>query len=133
QRDDVDRLRQGFEFRLPNDPITPALILAIMEIEAWFLAEYSHFLRIHPKLSTERIRREFDFDPANDDMALRDRPAEDLENIYFLEAIPYHKTREHVGRTVNSLDFSIIQNQVATKISDLGKLVRVIEPFFQAL
>ena len=39
QRNDIQRIREGFGFRLPNDPIEPSLILAIMETEAWFLAE----------------------------------------------------------------------------------------------
>nr|VFJ88560.1 MAG: hypothetical protein BECKH772A_GA0070896_1000930 [Candidatus Kentron sp. H]VFJ90614.1 MAG: hypothetical protein BECKH772B_GA0070898_1001030 [Candidatus Kentron sp. H]VFJ96767.1 MAG: hypothetical protein BECKH772C_GA0070978_1000830 [Candidatus Kentron sp. H] len=132
KREDAHRVRQGFSFGWPNGPIKPALILAIMEIEAWFLAEYSHFSRVHEAITVERIRREFGFDPASDHMQLRERPAKDLEDIYFLEAIPYHKTREQVERTVSSLDFSLIRNHVATRIADLGKLVRLIEAFFEA-
>jgi len=45
-RDDVGRIRDGFVFKLPVEPVKPALILAIMEAEAWFLAEHSHFPRI---------------------------------------------------------------------------------------
>ncbi|VFM97937.1 MAG: hypothetical protein BECKG1743D_GA0114223_102735 [Candidatus Kentron sp. G] len=132
RREDLDRVRQGFQFKLPNDPITVSLILAIMETEAWFLAEHSHFSRLHEALTIERIRQEFGFDPMRDDMGLRDRPASDLEDIYFLEKIPYQKTREQVERTVNSLDLSLLRNRMATRIADLGKLVRLIEVFFEA-
>lgn len=58
-RNEIERLRQGFEFRLQNDPIKPYLVLAIMETEAWFLAEHSHFPRIHASLTPERIQQEF--------------------------------------------------------------------------
>ncbi|ETX06830.1 MAG: hypothetical protein ETSY2_14775 [Candidatus Entotheonella gemina] len=127
---DVEAIREGFTFRLPNDPIQPFLILAIMEIEAWFLAEYSHFLRIHPDLTAKRIKHEFGFDVVNDDMQLRNHPSKDLEDIYFLETLFYHKTREHVEQTVNSLDFSEIRDRLATQITDLGELIRLIQSFF---
>ena len=65
-REDIERIREGFKFRLPNDPIEASLILAIMETEAWFLAEHSHFPRIHDSLTIERIQQEFGFDPVND-------------------------------------------------------------------
>lgn len=131
-RDDIQRIRDGFLFRLPKDPVIPILVLAIMEIEAWFLAEHSHFPRIHASLTIERITQELGFDPVNDDMQLRDHPAKDLEDAYFLETINYHKTRAHVERTVNSLDFSVVQNELATKIDDLGMLVARLQSFFGA-
>lgn len=131
-RDDIRRIRDGFLFLLPNDPVMPILILAIMEIEAWFLAEYSHFPRIHASLTIDRIKQECGFDPVNDDMQLRERPSKDLEDVYFLETINYHKTRAHVERTVNSLDFSVVQNELATRIDDLGTFVALLQSFFGA-
>nr|VFJ87621.1 MAG: hypothetical protein BECKLFY1418B_GA0070995_100751 [Candidatus Kentron sp. LFY]VFJ93541.1 MAG: hypothetical protein BECKLFY1418A_GA0070994_103230 [Candidatus Kentron sp. LFY] len=129
-RKDTHHIRQGFQFGLPTTPCKPVLILAIMEIEAWFLAEYAHFPRIHPSLTRARIGREFGFDPAEDDMQLRDHPARDLEAIYFLEAIPYAKSRENVERTVDSLDFSRIRDEVAARIADLARLTGLIRAFF---
>ncbi|VFN01998.1 MAG: hypothetical protein BECKG1743D_GA0114223_106553, partial [Candidatus Kentron sp. G] len=34
----------------------------------------------------------YELEQFNDDMVLRDQPAADLKDIYFLEAIPYHKS-----------------------------------------
>ena len=126
---DIKRIRKKFDFGLQVDPIKPLLILAIMETEAWFLAEHSHFPRIHAGLTIERIRQEFGFDPVHDDMQLRDHPSKDLENIYFLETMIYDKTRKKVERTVNSLDFSVVQNELAAKIDDLGNLVTLLRDF----
>jgi hypothetical protein len=50
-RDNIQKLREGFTWHLRIDPIEPLLVLEIMEIEAWFLAEHSHFLQIHPSLT----------------------------------------------------------------------------------
>lgn len=129
-RDDIKKIRDGFDFRLPNDPIKPSLILAIMEIEAWFLAEHSHFPRIHSDITIDRLREEFGFDPSQEDMQLRDHPCKDLKDIYFLERIYYDKSRAHIERTVGHLDFSMVQNKIAKKIDDLGNLVRLIRNFF---
>jgi len=129
-RDDIERIREGFEFGLPCDPTKASLILAIMESEASFLAEHTHFPRILAALTIERIRNELGFDPVNDDTQLRDHPSKDLEDIYFLETVNYHKTREHVERTVNSLDFSMIQNEISMRIDNLGNLVRIIQGLF---
>nr|VFJ77221.1 MAG: hypothetical protein BECKFW1821C_GA0114237_11184 [Candidatus Kentron sp. FW] len=132
RREDIHHVREGFKFRLKTNPVEPFLILAVMEIEAWFLAEYSHFPRIHPNLTLERIRRELDFDPSDDDMQLRDHPAKDLEEIYFLEKIIYGKSRGDIERTVDNLDCSLIRSEVATRIDDLGRLVRLVQGFFDS-
>nr|VFK11851.1 MAG: hypothetical protein BECKLPF1236B_GA0070989_102610 [Candidatus Kentron sp. LPFa] len=129
-RKDIDQIRKGFQFGLRTDPIAPALILAIMEIEAWLLSEYSHFPRIHPGLTPQRIRQAFGFDPAADDMRLRDHPAKDLEAIYFLETITYDKSRQAAERTINNLDFSRIRDEVAARFGDLRRLVELIRTFF---
>ena len=93
------------------------------------MAEHSHLLQIHPSLTVDRIKQSFGFDPGIDDMQLRDHPSKDLEDIYFLENIEYHKTREHVERTVNILDFGIITKKLTLGIRDLGNLVNTIRHF----
>ncbi|MEK6235514.1 MAG: hypothetical protein N2C14_12470 [Planctomycetales bacterium] len=55
-RDDLALLREGLEYQMPTAPILPCMILAIMEVEAWFLAEHTHFPRIHKDLNVDRIK-----------------------------------------------------------------------------
>ena len=38
-------------------------ILAVLEIEAWFLAEATHFPRIHPTITIAAIKAALGFDP----------------------------------------------------------------------
>lgn len=129
-RDHIQRLRDRFAFAMPNGPIQPLLVLGIMEAETWFLAEYSHFPRIHPALTVDRIERELGFNPLRDDMQLRDRPSSDLADVYFLEALNYHKTREHVERTVNSLNLDVVRDVLSARMPDLGTLICTIQRFF---
>src|SRR6266446_4943945 len=129
-RGDIQRLRQGFAFGLPNAPVNPFLVLGIMELEAWFLAEYSHFLHIHPNLTIDRIQQALGFNLITDNMQLRDHPSSDLEDIYFLENIYYDKTRNCVERTVSALDFDILTGYIALEIDDLRSLINAIQHFF---
>ena len=43
-------------------------ILQIMEIEAWFLAETTHFSKISPSITLDTIKSALGFDPENEDM-----------------------------------------------------------------
>lgn len=130
-RADIQRLRQGFAFNLPSSPVTPVLVLAIMELEAWFLAEYSHFFYLHPNLTIDQIQHELGFNLITDDMQLRDHPSTDLEDIYFLENMYYDKTRDCIERIVNALDFDTLTSRIALGINDLKRLVNTLQHFFE--
>lgn len=129
KRDVIPQLRKGFRYRLKTDPISPVFVLAIMETEAWFLAEHTHFAHIHPALTVDRIKTELGFDPSTDDMQLRDYPSNDLDRIYFIETLVYDKSKTNVQRTVNALDFDSVRTEIVTKFADLQTLVDSIERF----
>jgi hypothetical protein len=42
----IPLLRKALRYRLKTKPIDPFFVLGVMEIEAWFLAESTHFPRI---------------------------------------------------------------------------------------
>ena len=48
---------------MKTKPIVVDFILSIMEIEAWFLAEHSHFAKIDPKITLEAIADKLKFNP----------------------------------------------------------------------
>lgn len=52
--DDIPQLEDAFKQVVPTQPVTPLLALGVMEVEAWFLAEHSHFARIHPQITPAR-------------------------------------------------------------------------------
>jgi hypothetical protein len=55
QRADLARFQEEWPLGIPDDPIEVGCVLAIMEIEAWFLAEHTHFERISPDLTADLI------------------------------------------------------------------------------
>jgi hypothetical protein len=128
---DLPRLRDGLRRYQPNsESISVDFVLGVMEIEAWFLAEHTHFPRIHPNLSVSRIAELYGFDPSIEDMQLRTNPALDLHNAYSLEGFAYKKTGSQIQRTVNALDYAAMYLEHKAKFPDFAVLMRVIDQFF---
>jgi hypothetical protein len=130
QKTDLNRLRLGLQYKLQTKPVSVIFALGIMEIEAWFLAEHTHFSRIHQGLTCDRIASHMGFDPSNDDMQTRPHPAEDLHNIYSLEGFAYQKKRTQVQRTVDVLDYAEIYLPMRSKFPDISILMQEIDLFF---
>ena len=127
---DLPKLRTGLCYRLKTQPISVDFVLGVMEIEAWFLAEHTHFPRIHPRLSASRIAAIHGFDPSVDDMQLRANPALDLHNAYSLECLAYKKTGSQIQRTVGTLDYAAMYLEHKAKFPDFAVFMRVIDQFF---
>jgi hypothetical protein len=109
-------------------PIIVDFILSIMEIEAWFLAEHSHFKKIDPAITLAAIAR-LGFDPAADDMQRRPTPAADLQSCYALGGKSYEK--KNAKATIEALDYVHIYAGLAEKFPDLKKLCDIIETFLK--
>lgn len=127
---DLPNLRTGLRYRLRTKPISVDFVLGVMEIESWFLAEHTHFPRIHPRLSASRIAAMHGFDPIVDDMQLRDHPALDLHMAYSLEGLAYKKTGSQIQRTVETLDYADMYLEHKAKFPDFAVFMRVIDQFF---
>ncbi len=129
---DLRKLESGLQFIPPNSrplPIPFQIIVAVNEIEAWFLAECSHFERIDSKLTNLFIRSIVPFDPCTDDMTLRLNPAIDLKTIYQQVGKSYTKSINQVERTVNCLDYANLYLNVKNSITKLNDLISKIDNF----
>jgi hypothetical protein len=115
---------------MPQAPIPTDFIINVMEIETCFLAEVNHFEKISPNLTTELITLRLGFDPVNEDMQERERPAEDLDNSYQLVGCRYNKKIQNIKRTINALDYSNIYYRLREKIPSLEKLIVILDGFF---
>ena len=65
----VQRLEHGIQnalaFRIPRALLPVQVVLAVMEIEAWFIAEHRHFAKIAPSITDDRVRRKLGFHPSS--------------------------------------------------------------------
>jgi hypothetical protein len=126
---EIGALRTGLYYRVKTKPIEPLFILGVMEIEAWFIAEHTHFQKIHPNLTVDLIKRSLGFDPRTDDIELRPNPALDLDSIYRLVGMAYKKNMKAIQRTVDILDYERIYLDLPSKFPDLKLLIDSIGKF----
>jgi hypothetical protein len=126
---DIPTIRQDFDTFIPKRPIYPILILAIMEIESWFIGEHTHFPRFHPDLTEPRVNAQLGYDPSTCDLETIPSPADDLCSVYGLVNRGYSKDRRQVERTVHHLDYIRFYMDLHGRFADLANLIAHINAF----
>jgi len=124
---DIPKLEANLPKYVKTSLIPVEFILSIMEIEAWFLAETTHYPRIDPFITVAAIKAALGFDPENDDMEQRLAPAQDLSNCYAICGKVYVKHR--AKDTVDALDYTLIYMVLCNKFKYLKRLVASIDTF----
>lgn len=127
---DIPRLEATLPKYIKTKLAPVTFILAVMEIEAWFLAEASHFPRVHPNITAKAIKAILGFDPEADDMSLRLWPAKDMEACYAIGGVSYIKGQAQV--TINALDCLAIYMDLSTKVAHVTRLVKALDEFLAA-
>jgi hypothetical protein len=127
---EIAKLEMGLPTCVKTKPIMVDFILSIMEVEAWFLAEHSHFARIDPTITIAAIIAGLNFDPENDDMQLRAAPCDDLRGCYALAGKTYEKA--NAKETVDALDCAQVYAGLTDKFPYLKKLVEALDAFLRA-
>ena len=126
---DIPRLEAALPRYIKTSLISVEWVLSIMEIEAWFISEYTHFPRIDASITVEAIRNALGFDPEHGDMSQRGNPAADLNACYRLGGRTSSKT--NAGVTVAALDYDFIYVELRNRIPYLEKLLRIFDDFLQ--
>lgn len=131
ERSDVPKLQAMLSVGIPEGPLVPEMFLAVMEVEAWFLAERTHFERIDKKLSEDFI-----VDNGIDIVGTRshdwDHPADTLDKIYQLAGARYvgrngKKIGRRLRRTVNALSFDEVCGECCVRVPELNRFIESIE------
>lgn len=126
-RHEIARLEAGLPKYIKTKLTPVQFVLQVMEIEAWFLAEFSHFSRIDPAITPAAIHAALGFHPETDDMALRNCPADDLNACYAIGGKTYSKGTSPA--TVAALDPAYMYLELPNKIPYLRALVDSIDAF----
>ena len=124
---EIPTLRLGLPLFVKIDPIRVTFVLSVMEVEAWFLAEHTHFGRIAPTITVEAIKANLGFDPSVDDMQARPAPVDDLIRCYAIGGKLYDKYTNLT--TTNAIDYVEIYCEVANRFPDLEVLRNTISDF----
>ena len=123
----VPLLEIGLRKYIKTSLIPIEFILAIMEIEAWFLAEINHYQSIDPSITVPAIKATLGFDPEVDDLALRTNPTDDLNAAYMLGGKKYVKNQ--VATTIDAIDYPSVYLELQYKIAYLKRLGDSLEGF----
>lgn len=118
----IARLLERFDF-----PVS--LIIAVREIETWFIGEDAHFSNICETLTTERILNELNVNLEEVHAEDIEEPANFLNSVYQLSGKAYRKTKAHVNRTVETLDIDKMYMDMVDEYDSLGELIGEIDSF----
>lgn len=139
---DFRKLRRTVRNHMPEGEIVPVVCFAVLEVETWFIAEYSHFRRIHPRLTRSFIKKKMGFDPADPDIEeklgpmldeMQLSPAGYLNKIYKLVGRSYSKKRQQVQNIVKMINFKEVINEVPKRAHALGFFIRQLKDFFDSV
>jgi hypothetical protein len=111
------------------------IVIAVMEIETWFLAETNHYTCIDPSLIDTHIVSNcptLGFNPYIDDLTLRPEAAEDLHNLYQLGTIRKSylpKNAINRAQTINCIDYANLYLNTKLKLRKLSDFIQHIDSF----
>lgn len=126
---DLPRVQLSLYKYIPTAGIEIKLYLAIAEIEAWFLQDASHYQKISPQLTADRVRDISGFDPQVDSAESLPEPAKTLKSIYNSAGRGYDKSRAHVQRTVDALDIELLCITASPLIPSFASLYGDLDTF----
>jgi hypothetical protein len=129
-RADIPKLEWGLRGGIKTSLIPVEFILSIMEIEAWFLSEFTHFPRIDPLIDVASISANLGFNPQTDDMSQRIDPLADMTNCYLIAGKKYSKG--NALTTVNALDMDKVYFNLRTTIPYLNTFLNSIDGFLSS-
>lgn len=107
-------------------------LLAVMEIETWFISEFSHYQRISTNLTEAIIKaniQSIGANPYSDDLTQINDPAETLDRIYHLVGKSYDKSKEKRERTTDALDMANMYLYSSQRLIKFREFVDVLDSF----
>lgn len=123
---DIVNLENSLSIGLPpTDSLPIHLHLAIMEIEAWFIEEITHFSRIDNKITTNVIANCIGVNYAC--ACDLPHPAETLSNIYRSVGKGYSKNKSQVQRNIDALNYEELYVNTSQKAPSLEKFISSLE------
>lgn len=130
--EDLAKILKYMHIKDPNLKIIAKSIIAVFEIETWFLAEYNFFKKLDSRLTLEYIKNN-GYDLENDklDMDIKYHHSADILNqIYHLVGRSYDKTLVKSQFLVENLDYEKIYLELQDKLKSLKEFISELDDFF---
>lgn len=105
--ENLDVIKQSLTSIFNNNEILQklTLIIAVMEIEAWFLADYNFFAKVDKALTVETINDNLNISIEEDDIEGYNHPAKMIDSIYRIVNKRYKKRESDSYSICSHLDF----------------------------
>jgi hypothetical protein len=114
-------LRRRLNFGIPAN-IPTHIVLAVNEVEAWFLAEENHYPIIDTRLTLAKVNTIAGIDVSTDSTEIVAHPTEKLQLIY-----RYSKSKSKVHSVVNALDYANLYINVRQRNNSLDELLTYLD------
>ena len=125
---DTNKLKTMMKLNLPENEILPIkIILAVMEIEGWFLAEENHYSQIDSALTIPLVNSIIGFDITTTSTETIERPSLSLKQVYQKASKDYKKKRWEAERTVHALDYDNLYLAVRNRNDSLKELLTCLD------
>jgi hypothetical protein len=109
--------------RLVSMPLPCKVVIAVREIEAWFIADTGHFVRYNPALTSAFIQQRIGVDVERRDVEQISHPSKLLNEIYNLVGDEYHKKLKEAHRVVNNLSYEYLYLEAPDSVPALKKFL----------
>ncbi|EGK88070.1 hypothetical protein D0A34_25040 [Microcoleus vaginatus PCC 9802] len=129
KKQEIEKGIRGCLKPLQKKGIPISMNLAVMEIEAWFLAEWHYFYKLDNCLSPDFIRQNLGLDLINIDVEQRLHPSQDLDDIYHLIGSKYDKSEEISQNIINYLDYEFLYLELVSRVKQLKSFIGEIDSF----
>ncbi|PSB50291.1 hypothetical protein C7B67_14980 [filamentous cyanobacterium Phorm 6] len=129
KKQEIEKGIRGFLKPLQKTGVPISVILAVMEIEAWFLAEWNYLAKIDNRLTPNFILQECGLDLKSIDIEQREHPSQDLDEIYRLVSSNYDKTEKASQEIITNLDYEFLYLHLVNSVKQLKKFIDEIDSF----
>jgi len=122
--DEIDKLTAN---RLASMPLPCKIVIAVREIEAWFLADTEHFGRYNALLTPAFIQQKIGINISQLDVEQILHPAGLLGKIYGLVGGMYDKKLREAHRVISTLNYEYLYLEAPDNVPALKKFVEELD------
>ena len=126
---DLPMVKKKMAYGLPTAGVPTHIVLAVTEIEAWFLQDHTHYSKIDAALDHTKFKATFGFDPTVDSAEDVPWPSDLLHRIYRSVGKAYRKSRGQIQRTVSVLDYAEMYVTFPDRLPHLGQFIGHVDSF----
>lgn len=131
--DELARVQTSITDNLPVGVLGVDFIIAVTEIESWFVQDDTHYHRIHCDLTLDRVNHQLGIDITKDSAETLRRPSKDLNDVYNLVEVKYKKKKGQCIRTVNALDIEHLFLNGRKLLVSLDQFLTALEGWFSGV